>query len=94
MGYWPNKSNVHQYFERPRFNPKLSNTKTQKWYLMPSCLSLIIIRYGLSEKWSNLGCSSYWKGDLRVTLDQDRQLISYKIIPLKEGFFMTFSVNI
>ena len=27
--------------------------KTQKWYLMPLCLTLSIIRYGSRVKWSN-----------------------------------------
>ena len=44
-------------------------------YLITSCLTLIIIRYGSSVKWSNpregvaptltRRCSSYWKGKLR-----------------------------
>ena len=29
--------------------------KTQKWYLMPLCLTLSIKRYGSSVKWSNTG---------------------------------------
>ena len=29
--------------------------KIQKWYLMPPCLTLIIIRYGSRVKWSNPG---------------------------------------
>ena len=29
--------------------------KTQKWYLMPPCLTLSIIRYGPRVKWSNPG---------------------------------------
>ena len=50
--------------------------KTQKWYLMQPCLTLSIIRYGLTEKWSNPGkgvapsptprCSSNEKGSLQV----------------------------
>ena len=58
--------------------------KTQKWYLMLSCLTLGIIRYVSRVKWSNTGkriapsptprCSSYRKGSLRVTLDYGRQL--------------------
>ena len=58
--------------------------KTQKWYLMPPCLTLSIIRYGSRAKWVNPGkgvapsltpwCSSYRKGSLRVTLDYGRQL--------------------
>ena len=27
--------------------------KTQKWYMMPPCLTLSIIRYGSRVKWSN-----------------------------------------
>ena len=61
--------------------------KTQKWYLMPPCLTLSIIRYGSRVKWRNPGkgvalsptpqCSSYRKGSLRVTLDNGRQLYLY-----------------
>ena len=53
--------------------------KTLKWYLIPPCLTLSIIRYGSRVKWSNPGngvapsptpwCSSYRKGSLLVTLD-------------------------
>ena len=28
---------------------------TQKWYLMPSCLTLTIMMYGSRVKWSNPG---------------------------------------
>ena len=55
--------------------------KTQKWYLVLSCLRLRIIMYVSREKWSNPGkgvarpltprCSSYRKGSLPVTLDYD-----------------------
>ena len=61
-----------------------SYQRLKKWYLMPTCLTLSIIRYGSRVKWSNPGqgvapsptprCSSYRKGSLRVTLDQGRQL--------------------
>ena len=64
---------------------RLSHTKdSKKWYLMPPCLTLSIIRYGSRVKWRNPGkgvapfptlwCSSYWKGSLRVTLDKVCQL--------------------
>ena len=54
--------------------------KTQKWYLIPPCLTLNNnIRYVSRVKWSNPGkrvaasptprCSCYRKGSLRVTLD-------------------------
>ena len=58
--------------------------KAQKWYLMPLCLALSIIRCGLRVKRSNPGngvepsptipCCSYWKGSPRVDLGYDRQL--------------------
>ena len=60
-----------------------------KWYFMPLCLTLSIIRYGSRLKWRNPGkgvapfptpwCSSYRKGSLRVTLDYGRQfyLLTY-----------------
>ena len=56
-----------------------SYQRLQKWYLMPPCSTLSIIRHGSRVKWSNQGngvapslthqCSSYWKGSLQVTLD-------------------------
>ena len=52
-----------------------SYQRLKKWYLIPLCLTLSIIRYGSRVKWSNPGkgvspsptpwCSSYWKGNLR-----------------------------
>ena len=58
--------------------------KTQKWYVIPSCLIITIIRHISRVKWSNLEkeevflamlpCSSYWKGSLQVTLDYGYQL--------------------
>ena len=59
-----------------------SYQRLQKWYLIPPCLTLSIVRYGSRVKWSNPGngvapsptpwCSSYRKGSLRVTLDYGR----------------------
>ena len=56
---------------------------TQKWYLMLPCLTLSIIRYGSSVKWSNPKkgvapfptpwCSSYRRKSLWVTPDCGRQ---------------------
>ena len=53
--------------------------RTQKWYLIPPCLTLRIIRYVSRVRWGNPGkglassptprCSSCWKGSLQVTLD-------------------------
>ena len=61
-----------------------SYQRLKKWYLMPHCLTLSIIRYGSRIKWSDprkrvtspptVWCSSYRKGSLRVILDYGRQL--------------------
>ena len=60
----------------------MSYQKLEKWYLIPPCLTLSVIRYGSRLKWSNQGkgvvpsptlrCCSYWKGNLRVTLVHDQ----------------------
>ena len=76
--------------------------KTQKkWYLMPPCLTLSIIRWESRVKWINprngvaplptLWCNSYWKGSLRVTINQGRQLYLY-IVKSKVGDHRTFSL--
>ena len=64
-----------------------SYQRLKKWYLMPPCLTLSIIRYRSRVKWGNSEkgvapfptpwCSSYRKGSLRVTLDNSRQLYLY-----------------
>ena len=61
-----------------------SYQRLKKWYLIPPCLTLSIIRYRSRVKWSNPGkgvgpfptrrCSSYRKGILRVALDYGHQL--------------------
>ena len=61
-----------------------SYQRLKKWYLVPPCLKLSIIRYRSRVKWSNSGnglesspthqCSSYLKGSFRVTLDYGHQL--------------------
>ena len=61
-----------------------SYQKLWKWYLIHLCLTLSNIKYVSRVKWSNPGegvvpsptprCCSYWKGNLLVTLDYDRQL--------------------
>ena len=58
--------------------PHLLKYRKKKWYLMPPCLTLSILRSASRVKWSNPGkgvapsptpcCSSYRKGSLRVTL--------------------------
>ena len=55
-----------------------------KWYLIPTCLTLSIIRSVSRVKWSNPGkgvasspapwCCSYWKENLPVALDNGRQI--------------------
>ena len=64
-------------------------SKTLKWYLMPPCLTLSIIRYLLMIKSNNIGeglapspttlCSSYWKGSLPVALDYCCQLLFQQV---------------
>ena len=75
---------VCQWLGRPVFILRSSHTKDSKWYLIPPCLTLSIIRYVSRVKWSNPEkgvapsptplCSSYWKGSFRVGLDYGRQL--------------------
>ena len=58
-----------------------------KWHLIPSCLTLSNIRYVSRVKWSNPGkgvapsptprCCSYWKENLLVALDYNRQQTVY-----------------
>ena len=59
----------------------------KKWYLIPPCLTLSIIRYVSRVKGSiprkgvasspTPRCSSYWKGSLRVALDSSCQQRQY-----------------
>ena len=61
--------------------------KALKWYLMPPCFTLGIIRYGSRVKWTNSGkgvapsptsrCCSYWKGGLQVAYNHGHQLCLY-----------------
>ena len=56
-----------------------SYQRLKKWYLMPPCLTLSIMRYRSMAKWVNPGkgvvpsptpwCSSYRKGGLQDTID-------------------------
>ena len=51
--------------------------RLKKWFLMPPCLTLCIIR-----------CSSYWKGSLWVTLNYGRHLyLLFSYIKLVISFF-------
>ena len=80
-----------------------SYQRLKKWYLIPPCLTLSIIRYISRVKWSNPGegvapsstprCSSYWKGSHRFALDYSRQLYSLYGIALccnKKSFSFPF----
>ena len=70
--------------------------KTKKWYLIPPCLTLSIIRYVSSVKWSNPGkgvapssklcCCSYWKGSLLVALDYSRQVYFFYFMTQRGGW--------
>ena len=71
-----------------------SYQRLKKWYLIPPCLTLSIIRYVSRVKWSHPGkgvapsptprCSSYWKESLQVALDYSRQL--YLVFTLEHLF--------
>ena len=62
----------------------------KKWYLIPPCLTLDIIRYVSQVKWSNPGkgatpsptprCSSYWKRSFLVALDYSHQLYLHRSV--------------
>ena len=79
------KVNIQQMAPETRVQSQVkSHQRLKKWYLMPPCLTLSIIRYGSMVKWSNpekgvapfptLWCSSYRKGSFRVTLNYGHQL--------------------
>ena len=71
--------------------------KTQKWYLMPPCLTLSTVRYRSRIKWSNpengvassstLRCCSYWKESYLVAHYSGRQLID--IVYWKQTKYLT-----
>ena len=71
--------------------------RLKKYYLMPPCLTLSIIRYRSRVKWSNPGkgvapfltpwCSSYRKGSLQVTLNYSSQLYLPNACNFQTNFF-------
>ena len=72
-----------------------SYQRLKKWYLIPPCLTLSIIRYASRVKWNNPGkgvapsptpwCSSYWKESLLVALN-------YFTLLYKMGILESFSL--
>ena len=68
---------------------------TQKWYLIPPCLTLSIIRYVSRVKWSNTRkgeapqCSSNWKESPRVILNYGRRRDKYSLLFLPVGYYWT-----
>ena len=79
---------------------------SKKWYLMPPCLTLSIIRYGSRVNLSNPRkgvalspipwCSSYWKGSLWVALKDNCQqlLISCRGIRYLQKFCSGYDTNL
>ena len=71
--------------------------RLKKWYLIPPCSTLSIIRYVSSVKWSNPGKGlvpsptprrcSYWKRSLRVALDYSRQLYFFIFRKKLDGIY-------
>ena len=67
-----------------------SYQRLKKWYLLPPCLILSIIRYVSRVKWRNPGkgvapfptprCSSNSKGSLRATLESSRKLYFFSLL--------------
>ena len=54
MAHWPNEYSLHQWSGKPKFKSKFeSYQRLKRWYLIPPCLSLSIIRYRSRVKWSN-----------------------------------------
>ena len=80
-----------------------SHQRLKKWYLIPHCLTLSIIRYWSWVKWENPGngvapsptpqCSSYWKGSLGVTLDSGRQLYFLLSMAASSTIFWVFGMT-
>ena len=66
--------------------------RLKKWYLIPPCLTLSIIRYVSRVKWSNSGkgvvpsptlrCCSYWKGSFRSPSTTIANFTTYFILRL------------
>ena len=78
-----------------------SYQRLKKWYLMPPCLTLSIIRYRSRVKWRKPGkgvapsptprCSSYRKGRFRVTLDFSCQLYFTTLMNFISPVYLEFN---
>ena len=79
-----------------------SYQRPPKWYLMPPCLTYSIIRYGLRVSGAIQGkgvassatprCSNYWKGSLRVALNDGRLTylsicIRHRSVNISQNFY-------
>ena len=81
-----------------------SYQRLKQWYLMPPCLTLSTIKYGLRVKWSNTWkavtpcstflCSTYWKGSLLVALVYGRQLYLFGLLYLWIKYCISMIVHI
>ena len=82
----------------------VSYQRLKKWYLMPPCLTLSIIRYRSRVTWSNPAkgvspspitwCSSYRKGSLRFAFDNSRQLYLLILWPPSSPDHKAFNYSI
>ena len=51
LAHWFNALRVRLWLKRPGFNRMSSRTKDSKWYSIPTCLTLNIIRYVSRVEW-------------------------------------------
>ena len=75
----------------------------KKWYLIPLCLTLSIIRYLSGVKWSNPRkgvapsatpwCSNYWKGSPSTTVSQLMYIYIFLLSAFFFFFFFFFSIK-
>ena len=78
-----------------------SYQRLKKWYLLPPCLTLSIIRYGSRVKWSNPGkgvahsptpwCSSYRKGAFGLPSTKVANFTLLTILRLKNIYSISYT---
>ena len=93
-------SSVHKWSGRPVFNLRSSHTKYSKNGTWCRLAQHSIIRWGSRVKWENPGDgvepshtsrnSSYWKGSLRIILDEGRQLYFTIYIDIQATFIWDY----